>query len=146
MPHLGVLPKRAHYKDHDTDVKDLQPPERDVWYELFDSEDVRLMWCVLHQSNDGAIDQGVEVRWTIDGNVYFTMFTANNLVTYYIYRDHQPSQSGTAGLGSNSTVRTAGIYGVKMGQRIKVEVRMTGFPGTNQRFAIWTVKETLEDT
>ena len=66
------------YKDHDTTLNVIQPPIQNTWYTMFHDFNVRLIWCTLIQINDETAQHQVEIRWTIDGNVYDLSFLANN--------------------------------------------------------------------
>lgn len=141
-----VYGEKFHYEDHDTDVVDESPPIQNTWYEVFHAYDVRLIWCVMVQGNDEVAAKDVELRWTIDGNVYFSADSIADSSWEYAYRDALPSAVGTAGLTVGATSVNAGKYVDKRGKDFKVEVRMTGVPGTNQRLRCYCVRETLELT
>lgn len=137
---------KHHYLDHDTDQQSLSPPILNQWYTVFEAHDVRLLWCVTRQKNDESAAKNLEVRWTIDGNVYRSAASHVHDTVYYWYRGHLPSAVGTAGLYSTTTSSTAGKYTDKRGIDFKVEVRITSALGTNQTFDCWCVRETLERT
>lgn len=138
--------QKYHYYDHDTDALNAAPPVQNTWYEIFDAEDVRLIWCVVWQTNDETAAKDVEVRWTIDGNVYFTSDSLANNTNEFYYRAWAASAVGTAGLTGTTTQHNAGWDVDKRGQSFKVEVRMTSVPGTNQTLRVRCVRETLELT
>lgn len=133
-------------KDHDTDVVDESPPAQNTWYKVFDAEDVRLLWCVFQQDNDDVAAKVVEVRWTIDGNVYFGNVSIASGTIRGVNRDHEASAGGTAGLEIGGATRNAALTVDKRGLSFKVEVRTTSVPGTNQRLRCWCVRETQEIT
>lgn len=137
--------KYAYY-DHDTDRVNEVPPVQNTWYEVFDAEDVRLIWCIIFQTNDEAANKDVETRWTIDGNIYFYSDNLPNNTLHWVYRSRDPSTAGTAGIIISATAVNAGYYVDKRGQVFKVEVRMTSVPGTNQVLLCDCVRETLEET
>jgi len=134
------------YLDHDTDVRSLAPPVQNQWYTVFDAYDVRLLWCIIYQSNGEAAAKNLEVRWTIDGNVYLGSIAALDSATYWVFRDHVPSTGGTAGLGLWAGTFNSAYLVEKRGQDFKVEVRITSPLGTNQFLLCRCVRETLELT
>lgn len=137
---------KYHYLDHDTDFLNMVPPVQNAWYQVFDAEDVRLIWCCVFHSNTGAVAKDIQVRWTIDGNVYLIGWSVPSGVVHSVYRYIQPSTGGTQGLGWDGGIMTAGYRTDKRGQRFKVEVRMTSAPGVNEDLRCWCVRETLEPT
>lgn len=147
MPHHGEYEHVKEWlQDPDTDVVDETPPVQNTWYEVFDAEDVRLLWCVIRQDNDETAAKDIEVRWTIDGNVYLEQVGLNDATSMWVWRDHDPSVGGTGGLSSSTSIFNAAYYTDKRGLDFKVEVRITSVPGTNQRLRCWCVRETLEVT
>ncbi|TKJ36872.1 hypothetical protein CEE36_11335 [candidate division TA06 bacterium B3_TA06] len=138
--------QKYHYQDHDSDVVDEAPPVQNTWYEVFHAYDVRLLWCVLEQDNEENAAKTCEVRWTIDGNVYFASISLDDATAYFVFRNHLASAGGTAGLSMTTTFRNAAGFPGKRGQDCKVEVRITDVLGTNQRLQCWCVRETLELT
>ena len=135
-----------HYQDHDTDEVDMIPPVQNTWYEVFDAEDVRLIWCYCYQKNDEAAAKDVEIRWTIDGNVYFSSVGLLDDTDRYVYRNRDPSAGGTEGLSFDAVKYSAAYHVDKRGHRFKVEIRMTEAVGTNQILRCRCVRETLEET
>ena len=132
--------------DHDTDVVDESPPVQNTWYEVFDAEDVRLIWCEIYQTNTENAAKDIEVRWTIDGTVYFISMSLPDITSWFVYRNWIPSTGGTAGLGALAELLNAAYYVDKRGLSFKVEVRMTSVPGTAQLLQCRCVRETLEET
>jgi hypothetical protein len=132
--------------DHDTDVVSEAPPTWNQWYTVFDADDVRLLWCVIYQSNDEQAAKNVEVRWTIDGITYLVAFSlANNTLTW-IYRDYKPSTGGILGLLTSAVALNGAMYVDKKGQSFIVEIRITSANGTSQVLNGYCVRETLEPT
>ena len=147
MPHHGEYEHVKEWlQDHDSDVVDETPPVQNTWYENFDAEDVRLLFQQIYQKNDETAAKDLEIRWTIDGNVYFTAVAALDGTYYYVFREGAASSGGTDGLGTSTINYNAGIRTDKRGLDFKVEVRMTSVPGTNQRLLSNCVRETLEVT
>ena len=141
-----VAQVKYHYQDHDTDVVNQAPPVQNTWYTVFDASDVRLLWCVIQQTNDETAAKDLEVRWTIDGNVYLVALSLDALTEAYIFRSHEPSTAGTDGLTDSADPRNGTFYCDKRGKAFKVEVRITSVVGTNQTLTCWCVRETLEAT
>ena len=147
MPHHGEYEHVKEWlQDHDTDEVNEAPPVQNTWYEVFDAEDVRLIWCEIYQTNTDIAAKDIEVRWTIDGNVYLVTVSLDDDTVNFIYRDRAPSAVGTAGLTSTPTEVNAGFNVDKRGLAFKVEVRMTSVPGTAQVLRCRCVRETLEVT
>lgn len=137
---------KYHYLDHDSDVVDVSPPTQNLWYEVFHAEDVRLLYCYIFQINTDLTPKQVQVRWTIDGNVYWNNFACVNNTPYWVFRVALPSLAGTQGLDFGASPANACFYICKRGQDFKVEVMMSSVPGANQRLGCYCVRETLEPT
>lgn len=120
----------------------IQPPIQNTWYTMFHDFNVRLIWCTLIQINDETAQHQVEIRWTIDGNVYDLSFLANNNTVYYIYRDPTPSSGGTAGLLQTTSTQNAAFFVDKRGLDFLIEMRLTDVPGTNQAIYAGATYET----
>ena len=147
------MPRHGEYQhvkewlqDHDTAEVNEAPPVQNTWYEVFHDQDVRLLLCRVRQSNTEVAAKDVEVRWTIDGNVYLVSASLDDTSTYWVFREETPSTGGTAGLATDSSRKNATYYVDKRGLDFKVEVRMTSVPGTNQTLLCQCVYETLEVT
>lgn len=143
---VKVSGAKFHYDDHDTYRVNEAPPVQNTWYEAFDEEDVRHIWCTVYQTNDESAAKDVEVRWTIDGNVYFESLSIADNTTMYVYRDRVPSVGGTAGLVISASKLNAAFYTDKRGKSYKVEVRITSVVGTNQVLRSDNVIETEDLT
>ena len=139
----AVAAVKYHFQDEDSDYLIQAPPVQNQWYTVFDAVDVRLLVCAIVQNNDDVAAKDLEIRWTIDGNVYFMADTFGQGILEYIYRRYAPSTGGTDGLHDTSAVQGAAIHAAKNGLAFKVEVRMTSVPGTNQQLRCWCVRETL---
>ena len=147
MPHHGEYEHVKEWlQDHDTDQVFEIPPIQNTWYEVFHAQDVRLLWCTLYQSNTENAAKDIEVRWTIDGNVYFVSVSLADATRNWVYRTYDISAGGTAGLVSVVPTQNAAFYTDKRGLSFKVEVRMTSLPGTAQQLQCRCVRETLEVT
>jgi len=146
MPSSEECCKTVWLEDRDTDFLSVSPPVLNQWYTVFDSHDVRLLWCAIFQSNTEVAAKHIEVRWTIDGNVYFVDDNLGSGAYDYIFRSFAPSAGGTDGLWFNTTYVNAARYVDKRGINFKVEVRITSALGTNQVLRCWCVRENLNLT
>ena len=147
MPYHGMYQHVKEWlQDHDTDVVDEAPPVQNTWYEVFHAEDVRLLYCAIRQDNTEEDAKDVEIRWTLDDNVYFDTVPLAHGTWEFTYRDQNPSSGGTLGLTTTATMYNAARNIDKRGLDFKVEVRMTSVPGTAQRLRCYCVRETLEVT
>jgi hypothetical protein len=142
----GAGGKKYWLQDHDTDEVNEAPPVINVWYTAFDAEDVRLIWCAITQHNDESAAKEIQVRWTIDGQVYWVADSVDSDAIKYVYRNREPSLAGTQGLVVSTSTYNAAYYVDKRGLDFKVEVRLTDAAGTNQTLICDCVRETLEET
>jgi len=141
-----VFGAKFHYDDHDTDLVNEAPPVQNTWYEVFHAYDVRHLYCVIRQVNDEAAAKTVEVRWTIDGNVYLANPALASNQINWVFRNYLPSSGGTGGLANSTAERMAAFYQSKRGKDYKVEIRITAALGTNQTLTCWCVRETEDLT
>jgi len=146
MPTAHGAGAKYAYLDHDTDVVNEAPPILNQWYTVFDAEDVRLLWCTVIQTNNEYTAKNVEIRWTIDGNVYFWTAALVSHDENYVYRTQTPSTGGTNGLYIQLPEMNAAAHVDKRGHSFKVEVRITSALGTNQGLICYCARETLEQT
>ncbi|GAH35745.1 unnamed protein product, partial [marine sediment metagenome] len=107
---------------------------------------VRLLWCKVLHNNDETANKDLEIRWTIDGTVYFIAFTLAADEGRWVYRNYDESTGGTRGLTVSADPVNAAFTTDKRGHTFKVEVRTTSVPGTNQILICNCVRETLEET
>ena len=144
MPVAGgsiVQFRRYGYEDQDAYRVEEMPPIQNTWYTGFNEECVRHILAVIRQRNDESAAKVVEVKWTIDGNVYFISVSLDHDTPTWIYRNRYQSSGGTAGLGSSATIVNAAHYVDKRGLAYKTEVRMVSALGTNQSLSMWDVAE-----
>jgi hypothetical protein len=134
------------YLDHDTDLVDVSPPVLNQWYTVFDAYDVRLLWCLVEHINTTPQNETIEIRFTIDGTVYFGSQNAVTTTEYWVYRGTYQSAGGTGGLLVSAAQVNGACYVDKRGQHFKVEVRISSALGANQRLICRCVRETLEQT
>ena len=137
---------KFHYLHHDTVEQSLVPPVLNQWYTILDAYDVRLLQVRVQQTNTEAAAKDLEVRWTIDGVVYFCTFTPASGTNVHVYRTIAPSAGGTNGLWNSATGYLAHYYTDLRGQHVKIEFRITAALGTNQTLLGRVNYETLELT
>lgn len=137
--------KKWHYEDNDPDQVSEAPPTLNLWYELFDEEDQRLIFHHIKQANDEVAAKTCEMRWTIDGTVYLRAQSLASGQDYFIYKTEAVSGAGAPIYASTTTVN-AGYHTDKRGLSFKVEVRITEALGTNQTLISHTVREKLVET
>ena len=141
-----VATTKYAYQHHEPGTVDMFPPVQNVWYTCLDADDCRFLWCYISQDNTGAVAKNMQVRWTIDGFVYYTAWLLASATATWIYRNWLPSAGGTQGLSLTTTRYNAAYELDKRGHSIKVEVRMTDAPGVAQRLFMRCEAETLEVT
>jgi hypothetical protein len=141
----GAGGKKYMWIDHDAMELYKNPPVQNTWYTAINEVDVRLLWCQFYQSNAEAAVKEIEMRWTIDGHVYFCAMNAASLTPYYVNKDEYNSTGGAAGLYVEDVTQNAGFYVDKRGHSFKVEIRIITAPGTTQHLYCYCVYETLEE-
>lgn len=149
MPYAGgsiAAQIKYAWQDHDPALSSQDPPVQNTWYTIMDAYDVRLLWCHVIQTNDESAAKDVEVRWTIDGTVYFDADSYEHNAGNYIFKNIYDSALGTSGLTLSSGRVNAADDVDKRGLHVKIEMRMTSAPGTNQVLTGRAVYETLEAT
>ena len=107
---------------------DQAPPVQNTWYTVLDTVIAgRLIYLSMKHDNTDSSALTINMRVTIDGVTLTAAADAAGVdnTTYYFYVD--PTSDA---LLSTTTVFNAGYYEDVRGNSIKVEVRMTGVPGT----------------
>jgi hypothetical protein len=107
---------------------DQAPPVQNTWYTVLDTVKAgRLVYLSMKHDNTDNSALTINMRVTIDGVVLTAAADAagTDNTAYYFYVD--PTADA---LLSTTTVFNAGYYEDLRGNSIKVEVRMTGVPGT----------------
>jgi len=145
MPAASGSGARTAWMDHDGVMLAQDDPVQNQWYPVIHDYNVRLIWCVVMQSNDEAAAKHLEITWTIDGNVYFFTDDFVSGTMYYIYKDRLPSVGGTSGLQWSTTILNAAHYVDKRGLDFAIDARIIDVGGTNQLLGAFAVYETLED-
>lgn len=142
-----VAPEPKRWLQHyDSANLALAPPIQNMWRELLHALDCRLIQVRFHQENDETNPKTIEMRWTIDGVVFFFVIAMVNDTNRWAYRDHNLSLGGTFGITSQDSIINAGYYTDIRGLDLKIEIRITDAAGTNQKLNAWAVYETLEVT
>ena len=116
------------YKKAPIATLDQAPPVQNTWYTVLDTKKyVRLIFLSMKHDNTDASALTINMRVTVDGTVYTAAVDAagNDNTVYYFYFD--PTADA---LLSSTTLYNAGYYEDIRGNSVKVEVRMTGVPGT----------------
>jgi hypothetical protein len=132
--------------DHDTAYIHITPPIQNQWYTVAHVYDLRELLFAVACDDDEGTEPSVEVRWTIDGNVYFTTLNTVTDVLRYVMRDIFPSTGGTLGLSERGYVAGDTQYDNKRGLDGLFEIRTLGVPGTNAFLDGYLLYETLEVT
>ncbi len=122
----------------------VAPPVQNTWYpiKLLDGlgadldikAPIRVIYFSMKHDNTDSSALTINMRVTIDGNVYTAVADAagaDNTV-YYFYVD--PTADA---LLSTTTVFNTAYYEALVGNSLKVEVRMTGVPGTAEKLYGW---------
>lgn len=103
------------------------PPVQNQWYTLLDQGNgVRVYNIHLIQNNDEAAAKDIEARITIDGE------TSSGSQSCPAASYHAVDLRTNSVTIQNTTLWEAGFYIFLEGHAIKVELRMTSVPGTNQ--------------
>jgi len=142
----GGASKKYWLMDHEPAEVILASPVTDVWYPVLTESDVRLLLFSIMQINDDEAVKDIEVRWTLDGNVYTVEIqNAENGAQYYIAKDKHSSVVG--GLDNNiDLISCGGKILDKRALEAKLEIRITSACGTNQMLIGACLYETLEET
>jgi len=138
--------KKYSWMDHDPAYLE-QHPAQNTWYTVLEDEDFRGKIFAVMQYNDDMDNMTLEVRWTLDGNVYLRSMTIPYNTQYYIYKNKYPSTE------TNSIVETTDFENMveggqeKFALSAKLEIRMTSAPfGAGDLLYAWCLYETLEET
>lgn len=147
VDYTGNVAKYA-WKLHDLETHTKAPPVHNVYYEAFDEDGgQKLHYLVIyhdHGEHPGA--KNVDIKLTIDGETYEK--TGNALDSqefYYIYFDEigddmtqavlkvtNASPLALFGIASEDSAANKGPRTGLMVTDIKLELKMTSAPGTNQ--------------
>lgn len=134
------------WMDHDTAYLS-QIPVTNTWYTVAHVYDFReLLFAVAYDDDEHNIPT-YEIKWTLDGNVYFVQVEAEGNGQMYIWRNKYPSAAGTAGLTyRNEPSGSDAYYDDKRGLDGLFQVRIINAVGTNPLLQAWLLYETLEQT
>lgn len=133
-------------QDHDTAYLD-QTPVQNTWYTILDEDDVRLIYHSVEYDDDEHNMPTIEVRWTLDTNVYNGTCADEAAGTqWYVQRQkYAVVEGGEELLGS--TTRIMCMTDVpKHALHGKLEARVTNVVGTNPHLIQRCLYETLEET
>lgn len=134
--------KKYAWKKQPITTLNQDPPVQNTWYDVLGiTSDGKIILNAIKQVNDETDDKTVEVRWIIDGETYDADETIPNNTWYYPYL--QPTRDS---LLVTTTMVLAAYYAPLEGQSIRVRMRMTSAPGTNQELDGRVHYETWEET
>ena len=135
-----------HYLDHDTAVFFIAPPVLNQWYNVLTANDVRILSFMFDHINVEVANMDIEVRWTLDGNVYLLTANVASTTNEWVYRT--TFQSGTGNELALSAVECAAMLKLldKRAQSASLDIRITSALGTNQTLEAMCTYETLEPT
>jgi hypothetical protein len=133
-------------QDHETEEQVKTPPTINVWYTLLDDDDVKLNWFAIIQANDEHSSLDVEIKVTIDGNVYLGAFSADDGTMYYLFKSNVLAAAPNTIDKSTDFSEANGQATPKYGLHMKIEYRVVSAVGTNQALSAWADYETLEAT
>lgn len=146
MPFASGADKKYAWMDHDPAYLN-QIPVQNTWYEVAHVYDFRELLFAIRYDDDEHTTPDYEVRWTIDGNIYFMGIEAEDNTQIYIRKDKYPSNAGISGLNYNPAISgNYRLYDDKRGLDGLFEVRVTHVVGTNPVLEAWLLYETLEET
>lgn len=141
-----VAPVKYAYLDHETPVVAQSPPVQNVWYTVFQDDDVRLKLCWVMQNQVPAAAEDVEVEWLIDGVAWLWSGSLANDVGQFVYRYYGPSTWPANDLRAQVAYINAMGAVDQRGHSIRVRVRMTSAPAATSTLYCSAVHETLEVT
>lgn len=144
VAHQGEV--KYAWQDHDPAYLN-QIPVQNVWYTVAHVYDFRELLFAAKYDDDEHNFPTYEVRWTLDGNVYFGSFAEEDNLQLYVRKDKYPSNAGTTGLYYNTAmVGSYHLYDDKRGLDGLFQIRITNAVGTNPLLEAWLLYETLEQT
>jgi hypothetical protein len=145
-PPQGIITKKYWLQDHDIAIITKIPPVLNTWYTVIDVDDVRLIEFYILQSNNETAAKDVEVRWTLDGQVYLISVSVPDTFPIYINKNMVGSNGGTSGLSLNPVEISANLFDFVCALHAKLEVRLTSAAGTAQLLGAVCKYETFEET
>jgi len=120
---------------------------KDMWYEVAHIYDFRELLFAVQYDDEEHTRPTFQVKWTIDGNVYFVEFADEEPgAQKYAMKDKYPSTGGTLGLQGRPKFSDLQMYDDKRGLDGLFEVMVTNVVGTNPLIEAWLLYETLEVT
>jgi hypothetical protein len=149
MPQASSAPATsAKYwlKDHDTAYLNEVAPIKNQWYTVLQAQDVRILTFAFMETDLLAQGCEIEVRWTLDGNIYLYSSDFSSGTQIYISRTKYPSIVG--GLAASTGVKVLAMLNTidKRALDAKLEVRIISDTLPTDILNAWCVYETLEVT
>jgi len=103
------------------------PPISGTWYIILDTVlKARLYWIWIRQNNDDTTARDIEVRITIDGEVFVGAVALANNTPNYAYMEGLPN-----GVDFGAALFMVCRYDAAEGKSCMVEMRTTSVVGTN---------------
>ncbi|NVM22647.1 MAG: hypothetical protein HWN68_12820 [Desulfobacterales bacterium] len=110
-------------------IETIAPPVQNQWYPLLPAtEDIRLLYLVLRQTNDEVAAKNLEVRATWDGIIYNCVPFAFPDNTFRYWR----LSGAWDQLISDAVIRHGGHWTDARGLLVSIDMRITDPIGTNQ--------------
>jgi hypothetical protein len=146
MPFACAGKTKYAWMDNDTAEVYEAPPILNQWYTVVEDDDLRLLVFAMFQTNEENAAKDLEVRWTLDGNIYLLQANEDAGLVVYVSRNIEPSGSGSELSTSVQWKNAMNQYLDKRCLHGKLEIRITSALGTNQILNAKCVYETLEAT
>jgi len=145
---------------HDIETDLHAPPTQNVYHEVFDLETGQILhWIAIKQENGEVAAKNVDIKLTIDGEVYEKIGNALDHAEFYYVYFNTVGDDLTAGIvvaiTNASPLTSFGIAiedsdGIKTPRaslpmiEVKLEVRQTSALGTNQTLNTYYRRSSLE--
>ena len=107
------------------------PPVQDTWYTLLEASKARIRSVRVVHTNDEAASKSISAQFTIDGIVYTHASSLASATSRY-YGISPTGDALEVGSGFGITVPLFGFRKCVPVREIKMELRMTSVPGTNE--------------
>ena len=146
MPQASGASLKYAWMDHPPAFIAQPDPDQNQWYEIYHDYDVRQILMDVCYYDDEMTGADIEIRWTIDGNVYLGAIEADDLLQYYVYKNKYGVDGPTQLDTTRFTDTGVPLYHDKRGLDFRVEARITTAHGTNSVLLCHAVYETLEVT
>ena len=128
---MTVTPSRFHWKFKPLAALDQAPPVQNTWYTVLDTVPKARIYSVIGKQVNGEAElKAIDPRVTVDG-VTLTQSgstLANNTIrSFYI-----SPVADSAAAATDGNYNHFGFYIATHAKSLKVEMRLTSAPGTNQ--------------